>query len=269
MTDKKLCERFRALLDRLVECSRYPSEYYEEAHAAALSEIATFPREARVLAALDRAIDRSKRRREEAASLLYGLTDIPRAAEQVRDLLEKGDAQARCTLIQAIGSGNLMGLAPLLNDIMLRDPSEDCRQLAIRAAGDLRTDVNFPTLLAVAAKPGSLSKYSRIPDSILWALKDYARPECRPHLQRAFDRPTRLQDPTIAAWGLCKLGPHPKAHRYLVGLLADKHRDRETHYYTDIGLRAAQALADVHGWRFEWGQKGVRQVLKRLKSRTA
>jgi len=81
----------------------------------------------------------------------------------------------------------------------------------------------------------------------------------------AFERPTDLEDPTIAAWGLCKLGPHPEAHAYLVGLLGDEHRDEESGYYTGIGLRAAQALADVHGWPFEWGQEGVRGVLERLK----
>ncbi len=38
MTDAKLCERLRALLDRMVECRRYPNEYREEAHDAAIDD---------------------------------------------------------------------------------------------------------------------------------------------------------------------------------------------------------------------------------------
>ena len=218
VTDNKLYERFRALLDRLVECRRQPNEFREEAHDEAVAELATFPRESRVFDALERAIGRSKRRRAEAVFLLGALTDIPGAVERVGELLREGTPEARSWLIQVIGNSRLKSLAPLLNDIMLNDPDEHCREFAIRAAGTLRADVNFPTLLALAAAPGPLSEYSRIPSNILWALKDYARPECRPHLQRAFDKPTDLEDPTIAAWGLSKLGSHPQAHTYLVGL---------------------------------------------------
>ncbi|MCE9562835.1 MAG: hypothetical protein K8U57_12390 [Planctomycetes bacterium] len=267
MTDKELFERFQSLLDRMVECRRYPNEFREEAHDAAIAEIATFPREPRVLAALDRAIGRSKRRRAEAVYLLGALTDIPGAVERVGDLLREGDAETRSWLVQITGSGRLKSLAPVLNDIMVNDPDENCREFAIRAAGNLRADVNFPALLALAADPGPISEYSRIPGNILWALKDYARPECRPHLQRAFEKPTNLEDPTIAAWGLCKLGPHPEAHAHLVGLLGDEHRDEDGDF-SGVGLRAAQALADVHGWPFKWGQKGVQAVLKRLRSQT-
>lgn len=124
----------------------------------------------------------------------------------------------------------------------------------------------MPALLAVAADPGTLSEYSGVPDHLLWAMKDYARPEFRAHLQRAFDKPTDHEDPTIAAWGLLKLGPHPQAHAHLVSLLGDEHRETRTGYYTGTGLRAAQALADVYGWPFKWGQGGVRAVRKRLGS---
>jgi hypothetical protein len=260
MTDAELCDRFRAMLDRMVECRQYPNEFREEAHDEAVAEIATFPREPRLLAALDRAVGRSKRRRAEAVYLLAALTDIPGAVERVGKLLREGDAEARSWLIQVIGHRGLTSLAPVLNDIMLRDPNEHCREFAIRAAGDLRADVNLPTLLALADDPGPLSEYSRIPGNILWALKDYARPECRPHLQRAFDRPTDLEDPTIAAWGLCKLGTHLTALGYLAGLTGDW----QGGYYTGLALRAAQALADIHGWPFEWGQEGVKDVRARI-----
>jgi hypothetical protein len=269
MDDELLYKRFRTMLNRMVECLQYPNEYIEEAHDRAVAEIAKFPRESRVLAALDRAAGRSKRRRREAVYLLGALADIPGAVQRVEELVHDGDVEARRWLIQVIGHRGLTALAPLLNDILLNDPDEQCREYAIRSAGYLLSDVNFPTLLALAADPGPLSTYSRIPWNLLWAFKDYARPECRPHLQQAFEQqPPDGESRVIAAWGLCKLSAHPQAHAYLVGLLGDEHRDPANGYYTGVSMRAAQALADVHGWPFEWGQEGVRAVLERLHSQS-
>lgn len=264
MTDEQLTERFRALLDRMVESRRYPNEYVEEAHDEAVEEIATFPREPRLLTALDKAIGKSKRRRREAVYLVGPLADIPGTVDRIGAWLREGDDETQSWLVQVIGNKGLVALAPALNEVMLNAQAGHAREFAIRAAGNLRADVNLPTLLQLAADPTPYPEYSRIPDSILWALKDYARPECRPHLQRAFEKPTENEDPTLAAWGLCKLGPHPEAHAFLVSLLGDAHRDPETNYSTGVGLRAAQALADAHGWPFKWGQGGVKGVLKRL-----
>lgn len=138
MTDERLYERFRAMLDRMVECRRYPNEFREEAHDEAVAEIARFPRELRLLTALDRAIGRSKRRRAEAVYLLGALADVPWVTDRVGEWLRAGDNEARSWLVQVIGNRGLICLAPLLNDVIRNDPHEHCREFAIGAPGALR-----------------------------------------------------------------------------------------------------------------------------------
>jgi len=66
----------------------------------------------------------------------------------------------------------------------------------------------------------------------------------------------------FAAWALAKAGDI-HAHAFLVTMLDDP--GVQTRYRTDPGqsIRAAQALADVHGWRFTWGARSVAGVKRR------
>jgi hypothetical protein len=67
----------------------------------------------------------------------------------------------------------------------------------------------------------------------------------------------------FAAWALAKAGDRD-AHAYLVTMLDDP--PVRTRYRSDPGqsIRAAQALADIHGWRFSWSLRSVAGVKRRM-----
>jgi hypothetical protein len=67
----------------------------------------------------------------------------------------------------------------------------------------------------------------------------------------------------FAAWALAKAGDRD-AHSFLVTMLDDP--GTRTRHRSDPGqsIRAAQALADIHAWRFSWSQRSVAGVKRRL-----
>jgi hypothetical protein len=105
------------------------------------AEARTLPREG-VLEALDKAIDSSKKRRQEAVYLLSELTDVPEVVERIGQWLNDPDPQWKSCLIQEVESSGLKQYAPLLNGIIENDPDPFCRDVAIHAAGALRVDEN-------------------------------------------------------------------------------------------------------------------------------
>jgi predicted DNA-binding protein (MmcQ/YjbR family) len=263
ITDE-VVRRIRALLDRMAQSRDWPNEYREEASDDAVSEINKMPRTKALLEALDRAVGRSKRRLRESIYLLAAMTDVEGVAERIAIWLNEGDSEARACLIQTIGTDGLVQFAEYLNTAMREDPDENCREFAVLAAGRLRCEVNLPVLLELTRQRPP-SKYSRLPWNLLWALKEFGRPEGRPYLERVFSGLKEAsEDRVVAAWGLCKLGPHAEAREFLVGLLGEKWRDSGSGYFPAVSIRAAQALCDVYGWPFEWGQEGVQTAREGL-----
>jgi len=67
----------------------------------------------------------------------------------------------------------------------------------------------------------------------------------------------------FAAWALAKSGDN-SARAFLVTMLDDP--GVQTRYRSDPGqsIRAAQALADVHGWRFVWGKQSVPGIKRKV-----
>jgi hypothetical protein len=67
----------------------------------------------------------------------------------------------------------------------------------------------------------------------------------------------------FVAWALAKAG-NANAHAFLVTMLDDP--PVRTRYRSDPGqsIRAAQALADIHGWRFSWSARSVPGVKRRV-----
>jgi hypothetical protein len=67
----------------------------------------------------------------------------------------------------------------------------------------------------------------------------------------------------FAAWAFAKAGD-TDAHAYLVSMLDDP--GVTTRYRSDPGqsIRAAQALADLHRWRFVWGKQSVPGIKRKV-----
>lgn len=225
---------------------RLDNDSAEERHDAVIADFIKLPREG-LLAALERAAGRNPKRRRAMVFLVSELTDDPEAVQRIALELRNADAQGRHWLIQTVADRGLQNLAPLLNDAILNDPNKDCRDIALWAAGKLRNEANFATVLQVANQ-------SAIPLSwrLLATLADYGRREGVPLLEASFVHPQIEKSAKIfAAWGLAKL-QHLTAIRYLGEMLYDPDITHTNGYTPGVSIRAAQALCDVKGWPFQW-----------------
>ena len=79
---KDLTERIRTLLERLVQSRRLSNDDREVIGDEIAAEARELPREF-ILDALDKAIGRNKRRREEAVYLLSEWTDVPAVVDRI------------------------------------------------------------------------------------------------------------------------------------------------------------------------------------------
>jgi hypothetical protein len=77
------------------------------------------------------------------------------------------------------------------------------------------------------------------------------------------DKPTKI----LASWVLAKAGDRD-AHAFLVEMLDDPDVTTRTSYLPGESIRAAQALADVHGWPFSWGKPSVARIKQRIAGST-
>jgi hypothetical protein len=254
-----LVARIRGLLDRLVACERLGSDEREIAHNEVAAEARGLPREG-ILETLDQAIGTSKRRRQEAVYILSELMDVPEAVQRVGVWLKDPDPQWRSWLIQVVAHNGLREHTHLLNDIIEHDPDPFCRDQAIYAAGVLREGENLPTLLRLAEQNDK---------ELIWrlafTLTNYATEECRPHLQRWFEDETLDKSArVISAWGMGKLGDR-RAIEYLIQMLDDPDRQGPNFFEPGESIRAAQALCDIHNWRFKWHKSYVAKTLAKVK----
>jgi HEAT repeat protein len=256
--DPGLVSDLKAILDQIAAAGSRPAK-------GILAQQARRARQLRGgwLAALDRAVGRSVQRKRAAARILAELVDLPDVADRFSRWLQDDDLSWRAEMIAFIGDKGLAQFAPLLNDALAGKADDHCQAYAITAAGELRSEANLPALLKLAGDPAFDPLFRRM----LWALRDYVHPLCRPALERFFqaDRPKEVR--VFAAWGLGKLGDE-EAVRYLVGMLDDPAVRTPTSSNPGQSLRAAQALCDIHGWPFQWNSSWVARTRRRwLRSR--
>lgn len=270
--------KIRKLLNRYVRVGRDISADWAEAEFDFLaSEIRKLPRE-EILTALDEAAGSSKARQKILYYVLAELADVPGALDRIRLELRNSDWRVRFEMISTIGRKKLVPLAPLLNEIMLFDDEDVCRNSAISAASNLKLDVNFGAVLEVAKRNEQNINWD-------WALKEYACEEGRPYLRRAFDvqvppqpRLRTIEDvntqsslhevsawelarsrKTIGAWGLAKLGDKD-ALAFLGEMLNDPVITTRNSTRPGESLRAAQAIADIFHLPFEWSTDYVPRI---------
>jgi HEAT repeat protein len=199
------------------------------------------------LAALDRAVGRSVQRKRAAADFLAELVDLPEVTDRFTAWLKDDDLAWRAEMIEFVGRKGLDQFAPLLNDA-LAGGDELCQAYAITSAGELRSEANLAAILKLATAA------TRLGNRLLWTLKDYGHPRCRPVLNRVYRGSPWKHDRVIAAWGLGKLGDEG-AIRYLAEMLEDPDTETPTSFLPGESLRAAQALCDIHGWPFRWDRR--------------
>lgn len=262
--DPLLVNDFKAILGPVVAAGGWPDRRLVARQARRARRL----RRDGWLAALDRAVGKSVRRKRAAAEVLAGLADLPEVAARFECWLRDDDLAWRAEMIDLVGRRGLARFAPLLNDALDGNADELCRAYAITAAEELRAEANLPALLRLARDPALDSLFRRT----LPALTAYADPRCRRALGRFF-RPGRTKEERVfAAWGLGKLGDE-RAIRYLAEMLDDPEVRTPMSYDPGESPRAAQALCDVLGWPFTWGRDGVartrRRWLRSLRERAA
>ncbi|MGH7130029.1 MAG: HEAT repeat domain-containing protein [Planctomycetaceae bacterium] len=241
-----LVTRLRALLDRLVESREMPKNEMQAVADEVAAAARALPREG-LLEALDKAIGRSQRRRREAVYLLTEWQDLPAAAEKLGQWLYEPDETWRRWLVQVVGENGMDRYCPQLAEIIANDPDAECRAFALHSAARLRCPQALPMLLRLAEESDGKQR-----SGLVWALKEYATEDCRPHLERSFSDSQPKGDRVVAAWGLGKFGDQ-RAIAYLIAMLDEQ----------DESLRAAQALCDIHGWPFEWHADFVAKTKER------
>lgn len=246
------------LLDRLVRSRRLSIEDQEVIGDEVATEARQLPRDG-ILDAVDKAIGKNKRRREEAVYLLSEWTDVPVVVDRIGEWMNDPDPKWRNWLIQTVAQHGLIQFAPYLNAIIEDGSDEFCRDMAIHAAGKLRAYECLPTLLRLAEQNDP---------NLTWrlatALASYATEECRPRLRKWFDDSSLKKSTKIfAAWGLGKLGDQV-AIDYLIGMLDDPDEHGVTYFRLGESLRAAQAVCDIRGWEFEWHVSTVEKTKNRL-----
>ena len=255
---RSLAGALAKLLDRLAKCERLPSDRQDAAMARIAAAVRDLPRDD-LFRALPEAIGNNHRRRRVAVHLLAELSDAEGAAEQVGRWLADPDPEWRVWLVQTIEDARLVRFAPALSAVIEHDPDLLVRQMAIHAAGELRSEANLPALLGLArARPPELLGY------VLWALKEYGHEDCRAVLLDVFRSPpweaaVALENQLLAAWGLAKLGD-PAAVEYLGQILEGAGPGIDADVSLAHSLRAAQALCDVFAWPFQWRRDGVEKT---------
>lgn len=214
------------------------------------------------LASLDRAVGRSKTRKQAAAELLSVLPDLPEATQRLNDWLVDADRDWREWMVGFVGESELHEFAPALNACLLA-PQDDLHLAvtALGAAGKLKSDVNVPALLHLAAADPGVH-----PRALLWDLINHSHARFKPVFARFFASKDDKEIRVLAAWGLGKLGDAGAA-AYLAEMLDDPDERTPTSFTPGESRRAAQALCDIFGWPFEWEPAAVDRTRRRWQRR--
>lgn len=244
--------RIGELLDRLVAMKGDLSHRREAALGEVIEEVREMPREG-IVEVMEKAIGRSKKRREQAVFVLSSLIDRPEVRDRIADWIHDEDPQWRAVMIQIVGQERLTALAPSLSDVIRDDP--ECRAWAIRAAAEILAPENLPALLERTEHADEVEGRA-----LLWAFRRFGAEGARSFLRRWLDdERADVGDRVVAAWGLGTLGDE-RARCFLVEILYEEYGHKQPI------IRAAQALSDLYGWPFYWGRDAIDQARARVEA---
>lgn len=216
----------------------------------------------RALAVLRAAAKGAKKREEALADLLLARGDRGCAIADagVGAMLADPAHAARSMLVQRIAfDPRRLRLALFLRPIA-RDPADPDWSFAIRTLGALADSGSLDLLM-------DQTRGLETPLVVLQALVPLRAPEA----DLCFEPNLGHPDPrsrAYALWGLAANG-WETAIGGLIDLLDDPDLRDERSFTPGQSLRAAQALADIHGWPFVWEKAAVPTIKARCAERYA
>lgn len=258
---KDLIKQLREMLDRLAMAGSLPKDEWEVVADEVAAKAKRLAREG-IVEALDVAIGKNTRRREQAVYLLAEWAELAEVQERMGDWLHDRDPNWRSYLIQTVGLRKLRRFGSHLHHPIQHDPDDFCRDMAIHSAGKLRCAESLPAILRLAEADEPRMRFR-----LVETLSNYALPSCEPHLARWFrDESQEKSHRVFAAKGMAKLG-HQEAVDYLIEMLDDPDLRTEKSFEPGEARRAAQSLCEVFGWPFERTSGCVDEVKNRLRGR--
>jgi hypothetical protein len=259
-------ETIRSVLDELKRVENADNDTKEIVFDRELAKIRDLPR-AGILQAVLESIGRSQKRKQYAPYVFAELSDVPGIEKVFSELLVSSEAAGRGAIIQEIGLRKMYTLVGVLNDHFASESDDFCRSQLLHTLATLADESSLPIFVYLMTTENSHDEWP-----ILCAAHNYAREEFRRYAQAVFDSIlTKKSNKILAAWALAKLGDNA-ALEYLKSMLSDPATSSKTTTSTtyDPGesIRAAQALADINGWDFEWGRSAVENLKARLEAAT-
>ena len=260
MTSKEQVRQLKKILDALVKAEKADNDTWEVIHDIELSKLPSLVDE-NILTAVKEAIGGNPKRKNVSVFVFAELYNVDGIEQVFLELLNSSDVNHKIIILQIIGLRKLKKFVPFLNSLFFQETDISFKEQLITTLGTLADESSFPIFLNLI-QTADTTKYWRL----VWALKNFGRPEGKPFLERVFnDKQTDTSEKVVAAWGLVKTGDR-KYFDYLVKMLDDPDTETPTSYSPGQSLRAAQAICDIHNWDFVWNKDYVPVVKERLEN---
>ena len=250
--------QIRSVLDALARVEKSDNDTKEKVYDRELAKIRALERE-KIVDIMKRAVGSDKRRQKYSPSVFAELYDVPGIDTVFRKLLLAADSDGRAEIIQTIGLRKMRGLVGVLNDHFVRESDDFCRFCLLNTLSKLADESSLPIFEYLMRRADPRDEWR-----LIWAGAQYGRPEFHDYLLSVFQKKENDKSHrVVAAWGLAKLGEEA-AYRYLIDMLDDPDVKTATTFAPGESMRAAQAIADVNGWLFEWDKDFVEVIRQRL-----
>ena len=175
-----------------------------------------------------------------------------------QNLLETSDANGRSAIIQTIGLRKLSNLVSLLNYYFPSEQDDFCRTNLLSALGKLADPSSLPIFEYLIELNNPRDEWSLLAAAVI-----FNHPIFVTYTKKIFEVSPSKSHKVMAAWSLAKSGDD-EAYKYLVGMLDDPDIGNPNSYEPGESIRAAQAIADINGWEFQWSKSFVELVKQRL-----
>lgn len=255
--DKRVAE-IRKVLDALARVENSDNDTKERVYDSELAKIKSMDRDG-IIDIVQRAVGTDKRRRKYSPFVFAELYDVPGIEPVFSELLKHADTTGRADIIQTIGLRKMRGLVGVLNEHFVHESDEFCRTWLLHTLGKLADESSLSIFEYLMRRSEPRDEWS-----LLVAARYFGVPVFRDYLISVFENPKTLKSrKVVAAWGLGKLGDR-NAYEYLTEMLDDPQVKTENTFEAGESIRAAQAIADINGWDFEWHKNSVALIKHRL-----
>jgi hypothetical protein len=260
MNSKEQVRQLKKILDALVKAEKADNDTKEVVYDRELSKLPSLADD-NILNAVKEAIGDNPKRKNVSVFVFAELYNVDGIEQVFMDILSSSYVEDRIIILQIIGLRKLRKLVPVLNTMFFKETDVNCKEQLITTLGTIADESSFPIFLNLI-QTDDRNKYWRL----IWALKNYARPEGKPFLEKVFnDKQAETSEKVVAAWALVKTGDN-KYYDYLLKMLDDPDIETPTSYTPGQSMRAAQAICDINNWDFIWNKDYVPVVKERLKN---